>query len=180
MKPISLPKAILECVGKRVWVRTAFAFDYHGVRYLKSKVEWILAVLSADTELRVIDPIERCQWCKSKGEGNMMLDHAGYCILCHRNKYGELQESTVLHPKASPLTDDERERFGGFLEDHLNKERPKGTIVSFAGQKKRTHAEPPPLIKAQAPTPSMPVQQAQPQPEGRIVSAASLRKRSRY
>lgn len=172
---------ILESLGKRVLVRTAQSFEYEGRKYLLAKIEQILAVVDGDWHVQIVDPIERCQWCKSAGEGNMLMDHTGYCIVCHRNKYGQLQESTPLHPKASPLTDAERERFGGFAEDHLNKRRPKGKIYSFPDQGKRSHAEVPAMIRMggnrQGRTSEL---IAHTPKDGKIISAASLKKRSRY
>ncbi len=170
---------ILSCLGLRVVIRTAIAFKYMGEFYLMGKVDQLLAVVPKGGDVKILDDIERCQWCKSAGEGNMLLDHAGYCIQCHRNKYGQLQEGTITHPKASRPTEDEVYRFGGTAEFQMNKENAKGKVISYPGQSKRTAAEQG-KPKLYVPPARKPISQvgAIPKSEGKIISAASLKKRS--
>jgi len=173
-------KTLLEAIGKRVLIRTGALFEYEGRRYLITSVDQVLAIVDGDWTVKIVDPIERCAWCKSAGEGNMMLDHSGYCIQCHKNRYGQLQESTVTHPKAAPLTDEEREAFGGTVEQRLNRFNATGKVYSFPGQVKRSAADVPKPKLYVAPQRNHIVPQNVEKAEGRIVSAASLKKRSRY
>lgn len=102
----------------------------------------------------------------------MLLDHDGYCIRCQRNRYR-------AHAKDKQLTisDDERETFGGTVEERLNKDNAKGKIFSFPGQTKQSAADVPDPVK-----PSMYVapkrEHIVPKGEGRIISFAGQKKRS--
>jgi len=171
-------KCIQEALGKRVLLRTAVTFQWQDEIYFLAMCNQIMAVIDGDMNVTILNEIERCQWCKSAGEGNMLMDHDGYCIRCQRNKYGQLATDPVKDPNLK-VTDDERERFGGTIEERLNKDRPQGKIFSFAGQTKRTHADVPAPVKPSLYVPPK-RERIQPKGEGKIISAASLRKRSRY
>lgn len=86
------------------------------------KGEW-LPLLSEGHEIRVTtsgDSVPRCRFCKSKGQGNMILDGSGKCPCCGRNAKGRIPEkytykhgekTTVLdHPLT--MTEEERKIYG--------------------------------------------------------------------
>lgn len=169
---------ILACIGKRVLLRTAMKFTYQNEEFLLTKIGQLMAVMETTTTVKILDPIERCQWCKSDGEGNMMLDHNGYCIRCGKNKYGEHRDH-----RSMKVSDDEKERFGKTADEYRHQHDPKGKIVSYAGQGKRSAATVPSHESSHVvPRPATQghTQVLHDPDAGRIVSAAALRKRSRY
>ena len=166
---------ILACLGLRVLVRTAVSFDYAGEHYLFANLDQILAVVDKEDSIRIIDPIERCQWCRSAGEGNMLMDSNGYCVQCGKNRYGEHKSARQLK-----VSDDEKEAFGHTPDYYANRENAKGKIVSYAGQKKRAAAVVPAKRKLVSYEKQSHDKTAVLPSDGKIISAASLKKRSRY
>lgn len=168
-------KDILSAIGKRVLLRTAISFQYDEKMYFLVKINQILAIVEGNWTVKIVDPIERCQWCKSSGEGNMLLDNNGYCITCGKNKYGEHSDNKTIK-----VSDDEVEAFGGSAEYQLNKTLAKGMTISYQGQRNRTSTEAGKPVKYVPPKRPRMEATIKNECEGRIISAASLKKRSRY
>jgi hypothetical protein len=128
--------SLLACVGKRVLVRTGIVFEHDGRRYMLSACNMVVASIDDSDVVTVLDPIERCQFCKSDGEGNMLMDHNGYCIRCGKNKYGEHRDH-----RSVKVSGDEVEAFGHTGEYYANREKANGKIISYSGQRKRSAAQ---------------------------------------
>lgn len=69
--------------------------------------------------------VRRCRTCKSKGEGNILLDGDGFCPQCRKDEVGRPAPLATDRPKVT-LSDDDLEQFGTPRE-----RKPKGTIISY-------------------------------------------------
>jgi len=84
------------------------------------------------------DELGRCRSCKSDGEGNILLDHAGFCPNCGFNRHGlhqamvemDITEADIDHLVRNPAEVDHFMNTGGKAVD--------GTIISYPGQKNRS------------------------------------------
>ena len=103
--------------------------------------EW-LPLLSEGHEIQAKtmgDSVPRCRYCKSTGQGNMILA-GGKCPICGRTKAGRIPEKyrygeTTLDKPLS-LTEEERELYGGTEQS----KKTRGKVISYAGQKNRSSA----------------------------------------
>lgn len=66
-------------------------FDIGDRSYLIVPAKNIAAIVEGAENIAVapMNSIERCRYCRSKGEGNMILDHDGRCPTCGRDKNGQ-------------------------------------------------------------------------------------------
>jgi co-chaperonin GroES (HSP10) len=124
--------------GDRVVFSTSVSFRFEDKEYCRVKFEHVLGVLETDAEVTLADGlVERCRFCKSAGEGNMLLDHKGYCIQCGLNAKREHRDHAPEHK----ITDEEKYIFGASREEMLlrgmenrPKERPE-RVISIPGVK---------------------------------------------
>jgi hypothetical protein len=96
-----------DLVGKAIVFEMGSRFE--ALPLVKVRLEHILAILDGDITSIKGDTLQglmkRCAWCKSQGEGNMLLDQDGYCIKCRRNEKGEIRR---LDEKGMPeISDDD-------------------------------------------------------------------------
>lgn len=116
------------------WAGQRFVYDGMDLIRYKLTVEEILAVYfegdwiplqSEGHEMHVTttgDSVPRCRYCKSAGQGNIMLDGSGKCPTCGRNARGRIPErykytapngQTIDMDEPLRMTEDEREVYGG-------------------------------------------------------------------
>ncbi len=122
---ISLPLDVDVFVGvlyEGVWVQ----LDTHGAAHTPGETG-----------------IQRCRWCRSKGQGNIILVHEGYCPQCERYPNGSRRvrpkviedpitgEQRVQH--VDSVSEEEKELYGGQPTPKVKK----GTLFSYPGQGKR-------------------------------------------
>jgi hypothetical protein len=66
----------------------------------KVRLDSIIAVIDAETKVDVVNidigGVPRCNFCKSKGEGNMLTDGDGFCVQCGRDNLGRLKKDVDL------------------------------------------------------------------------------------
>lgn len=98
-----------ELVGKKVvyvtW--TGQQFDWGGKTYVKVRIENIIAVTEGADSVKVTDVaygVQRCRFCKSKGEGNVILAGDGSCPVCGRTSDGR----KLITPEVK-VSEEERE-----------------------------------------------------------------------
>jgi len=126
-----------DLVGKYVAYRTGVVFDNGGEQVCRVRLEHVLAI--CDEPLKVIaEDIERCPFCKSKGEGNMLLDPHGYCVQCGKNLAGEHRDERVIK-----VSDDDVEVFGKTPKELMRERMPNRPadkperVFSYPGQDRR-------------------------------------------
>ena len=107
-------------------------FDYDNVKYKLCRIEDVQAVI--DKQARIEDnPVKRCRFCKSTGEANIILMN-GTCSVCGKNEKGEIPAA-----RQKSATDEEAAAFDDTYRRRIH--TPKGTIMSYAGQKHFTPAK---------------------------------------
>jgi len=107
--------------------------------YVKGKVEHVIAIVEEpDTVKLVANEIQRCPRCKSKGESNLLLDDKGYCPNCCLNPAGEHRNSYDGSKVSDDLSDHMAGRTNREATMQKNGTAEKGTIMSYAGQTKRS------------------------------------------
>jgi len=83
--------------------------------------------------------VERCRWCPSQGESNIILGPDGYCIHCGRNAKGQYKKD-----KQITVSDDEKERFGKTADEYMQERRPDRPaekperVITYPGMDKRS------------------------------------------
>lgn len=81
--------------GKRVTIERHVGQMFIGADkndYIAMRDDQILSIIPDGTDAKIEAApmsIQRCRSCKSKGEGNLLLDNAGFCINCGKNAKGE-------------------------------------------------------------------------------------------
>jgi len=144
-------------VGRRVTMATwaGAQFEWQGRNFisLPLTVDVFLAVLyegvwvKIDAKGRAHTPgeagVQRCRWCRSKGQANILLTPAGYCPQCERYPGGNKRErpKITIDPitgeqrvqHVDSVTEEEKELYGG----QPTPKAEKGTIYSYPGQGKR-------------------------------------------
>ena len=105
--------------------------------YVAGKIEHVLATVDEPDKMKLVsDGPPRCPRCKSRGEGNLLLDDKGYCNNCNRNEAGQ-HRSDHDHRKVS---DDASDHMSGRTSREATQKAQglatENKIISYAGQTK--------------------------------------------
>ena len=146
---------VIGLTGRKVLVHTGIGseFMWEGEDLRKCPIEEVQGVLYEGKWIplkefkckagTVGEPgIERCRWCKSRGKGNMIMQH-GYCTVCGKNAQGKrkpepkIVEDPVTGEKrkqyVNKVSEEEKEAYGGTDEP----KKPRGAAFSYPGQAKK-------------------------------------------
>jgi hypothetical protein len=117
------------------FVLCRFPTHLFGLIYMV-RLEHIQAIVP-DEMMPSEEELGRCKYCKTEGEGNVLLGHDGFCPNCGFNKHDvhqsmaelDITEDDIDHLVRNPAEVDHFMRTGG--------KAVTGKVYSFAGQKNR-------------------------------------------
>lgn len=131
--------SFIGLIDKHILFKTGIRVQWQGSDYIIVRLEHILAMSDdkfGDSDNNDIGLVARCQFCKSTGEGNIMLDASGYCPRCKLNVKGMVKSNEVT------VSDDEVYKLTGKDAKARIKQRKgiadKEQIISYSGQRNRS------------------------------------------
>ncbi len=146
-KPGKREEALAATIlNKRVGLKPGFGrhFVLGDKEYAVAYIRDAIAIFPKKADLTSTTGVERCRYCPSKGEANIILDGDGICPTCGKNRAGkkhrdhthtmsdgEREIGTRFEQSCSE--EEEHELGGPFEEDYV----PEGSVTSYPGMKKR-------------------------------------------